>query len=81
MANNMNVVIRANGRKECIPTQNDIILEDLIGQLIIRDKIPNGNYTVTRQGMNDSLNQARSLEELAISDGDVLDLSSVGEGG
>ena len=81
MANNMSVIIRENGQKHNIPTQDDIVLEDLIEQLISRQTLHNGNYMVSREGMSDGLNQARTLSELSISDGDILDLSSVGNAG
>ena len=70
------IVIRYGGEKQTVPTQSDIILDDLLQQLGDRDCLPRGmNWVVTKMGENNALDLGVSLEENKIVDGDVLDLA------
>lgn len=78
--NEITITIRCNGQKESIPTQSDIILGDLIEQLASRSD--NGNitagqqYLATKSGTEEALDHSRSLADLGIGDGDIIDLAA-----
>lgn len=74
--NNINIIIRFNAEKQSVPTQSDIILDDLLQQLGDRDVLPrNQNWVVTKMDSNTALDLGLSLADNHITDGDVLDLA------
>lgn len=74
--NNITIIIRYAGEKQEIPTQDSIILEDLLQQLGDRGVIPaNQSWVVTKMGQDTALDLGRSLAENKITDGDILDLA------
>lgn len=76
--NEITVIIRYNGQKETIPTQSDIILGDLIEQLASRGSFITAGqqYLATKSGTEEALDHGRSLEDLGIGDGDIIDLAT-----
>lgn len=76
------IIIRYGGEKQSIPTQNDIILEDLLQQLSDRGSLPqNQNWVVTKKGANTALDLEASLAGNGIVDGDILDLALLTKAG
>jgi hypothetical protein len=74
--NDMTVFIRSGGSKEAIPTQNDIVLQDLLNQLAGRGIISAApNFIVTKVGSEEALDQGLTLADLGVVDQDVLDLA------
>ena len=73
---NITITIRYGGEKQSIPTQNDIVLEDLLQQLSDRGTLPkNQTWLVTKNGENIALDLGASLADNNIGDGDILDLA------
>lgn len=71
---NITIYIRYNEKFE-VPTQNNIVLADLLSQLADRGNIPQGqSWIVVKQNSTTPLELGRTLSELGIRDGDVLDL-------
>ena len=74
--NEITIVIRYGGEKKTVPTQSNIILDDLLQQLGERQLLPqNQNWVVTKMGGNTALDLSRSLADNNIADGDILDLA------
>ena len=74
--NEITITIRYAGEKQSVPTQDDIILEDLLQQLAGRGNLPqNQAWVVTKQGGTAALDLGASLADNHIVDGDVLDLA------
>lgn len=74
--NEITIIIRYGGEKQSVPTQSDIILEDLLQQLSDRGSLPqNQNWVVTKKGGDMALDLETSLAENGIADGDILDLA------
>ena len=73
---NINIIIRYGGEKQSVPTQNDIILDDLLQQLSDRGSLPqNQNWVVTKLGKDTALDLSATLAANNIVDGDILDLA------
>ena len=71
--NNITIIIRFNGEKQSVPTQSNVILEDLLNQLANRGVLPqNENWVVTKMNGDTALDLGRSLEANHIVDNDVL---------
>lgn len=74
--NEITIIIRYNAEKQSIPTQDDIILEDLLQQLGDRGSLPqNQNWVVTKMGGESALDLGLTLAENNVVDGDILDLA------
>lgn len=74
--NEITIVVRYGGEKQSIPTQDNIILDDLLQQLGDRHTIPQGqSWVVTKMGSDSALDLGRSLADNGITDGDILDLA------
>lgn len=74
--NEITIIIRYAGEKQSIPTQDDILLEDLLQQLSDRGSLPqNQNWVVTKKGTDAALDLGASLADNNIVDGDILDLA------
>lgn len=74
--NEITIIIRYGGEKQSVPTQSDIILEDLLQQLSDRGNLPqNQNWVVTKKGADMALDLEESLSGNGIVDGDILDLA------
>lgn len=74
--NEITITIRYGGEKHSVPTQDNIILDDLLQQLGDRGTLPRGqSWIVTRMGADMALDLGQSLAENGITDGDVLDLA------
>lgn len=74
--NEITIIIRYAGEKQSIPTQDDILLEDLLQQLSDRGSLPqNQNWVVTKKGADAALDLGASLADNNIVDGDILDLA------
>lgn len=70
------ITIRYNGEKFPVPTQDGIILDDLLSQLADQGRLPgNQNWLVTKNNSNSALALDRTLADNDVSDGDVLDLA------
>ena len=70
------ISIRYNGEKFPVPTQDDIMLDDLLQQLGDRGMIPAGqNWVVTKMDEDYALDFGLSLADNGIMDGDVLELA------
>ena len=51
--NDITIIIRYGGEKQSIPTQDNIILDDLLQQLGDRRSLPQGqSWVVTKMGSN-----------------------------
>ena len=70
----LTIIIRYNAEKHTVPTQSDIILEDLIQQLSDRGVLPNQTFVATKYGTETALDLGATLEENGIQDNDVLAL-------
>ena len=74
--NEITITIRYAGEKQSIPTQDDILLEDLLQQLSDRGSLPqNQNWVVTTKGADVAFDLGASLADNNIVDGDILDLA------
>lgn len=74
--NDITIIIRYGGEKQSIPTQDNIILDDLLQQLGDRRSLPQGqSWIVTKMGSNAAMDLGRSLADNGIADGDILDLA------
>ncbi len=74
--NEITIVIRYAGNKHTVPTQDNIILDDLLQQLSDRGTLTAGqNWVVTKMGGNSALDLGRTLADNGIGDGDILDLA------
>ena len=74
--NEITITIRYNGEKQTVPTQDNIILDDLLQQLGDRGTLPqNQNWVVTKMGSNEALDLGRTLADNQVGDGDILDLA------
>ena len=71
----LTIIIRYNAEKHTVPTQSDIILEDLIQQLSDRGVLPNQTCVATKYGTETALDLGATLEENGIQDNDVIDLA------
>ena len=70
------VTIRYGGEKQAVPTQSDIVLDDMLQQLGDMGRIPKGEvWVVTKMGGDTAMDLGKTLEENGIVDGDVLDLA------
>lgn len=71
------ITIRHNGEKHTVPTQNTIILDDLLQQLAGRGILASGQgWVVTKLNENTALDLGLSLVDNHVSDGDTLELAS-----
>ena len=61
----LTIIIRYNAEKHTVPTQSDIILEDLIQQLSDRGVLPNQTFVATKYGTETALDLGATLEEMA----------------
>jgi hypothetical protein len=69
------IFIRYASEKQSVPTQDDIVLDDLLQQLADRGALPQGkSWVVFKEGKNTAMDLGRTLAENGIVDGDVLDL-------
>lgn len=74
--NEITITIRYGGEKQSVPTQDDILLEDLLQQLSDRGSLPqNQNWVVTKKGADAALDLGASLADNNIVDGDIIDLA------
>lgn len=74
--NEITITIRYAGEKQSIPTQDDILLDDLLQQLADRGSLPqNQNWVVTKKGGDLALDLGATLADNHIVDGDILDLA------
>lgn len=74
--NDITITIRYGGEKQSVPTQDGIILDDLLQQLGDHGSLPqNQNWVVTKMGGDAALDLSQSLAENHIVDGDILDLA------
>ena len=74
--NDITIIIRSGGEKQSIPTQDNIILDDLLQQLGDRGSLPQGqSWVVTKMGGDAAMDLGRSLADNGIADGDILDLA------
>lgn len=74
-ADNITVYLHLNGEKKATDTTSDIVLQDLLEQLSDRQVIPTGNYVAMKTGFEEALDKSRTLEDLGIINGDVIDLA------
>lgn len=73
---NIAITIRYGSEKQFVPTQDNIILDDLLQQLGDRGCLPQGqSWVVTKMGENVAMDLGRTLADNGIVDGDVLDLA------
>ena len=80
--NEINVTIRYMGEKHTYPTQDDVILEDLLQQIAQRSNMPERHdWIVTKAGGDTALNLGATLAANNIVDGDILDLALPTKGG
>lgn len=80
--NEINVTIRYMGEKNTYPTQDDVILEDLLLQLAQRSNLPERHdWIATKMGGDTALNLGATLAANNIVDGDILDLALPTKGG
>lgn len=76
------IVIRYGSEKHQIPTQDDIILEDLLQQFSDRMNLDKtAGWVVSKEGQETALDLGRSLADNGVVDGDILDLALPGKGG
>jgi hypothetical protein len=74
--NEITITIRYAGEKQSVPTQDDILLEDLLQQLSDRGSLPqNQNWVVTKKGADAALDLGATLAANNVVDGDILDLA------
>lgn len=74
--NDITITIRYGGEKQSVPTQDGIILDDLLQQLGDHGSLPqNQNWVVTKMGGDAALDLSQSLADNHIVDGDILDLA------
>ena len=71
----LTIIIRYNAEKNTVPTQNDIVLEDLLQQLSDRGVLPNQTFVATMYGTETALDLGATLEENGVQDNDVIDLA------
>ncbi len=70
------ITIRYDGQKQSVPTQDGIILDDLLQQLGDQGRLPKDqNWIVTKSDGNTALSLDRSLAANGVKDGDILDLA------
>lgn len=66
--NDITIIIRYGGEKQSIPTQNNIILDDLLQQLGDRGSLPQGqSWVVTKMGGDAAMDLGRTLADNGIS--------------
>ncbi len=76
------IIIRYGSEKHQIPTQDDIILEDLLQQFSDRMSLDKtAGWVVSKEGQETALDLSRSLADNGVVDGDILDLALPGKGG
>lgn len=74
--NDITITIRYGGEKQSVPTQDNIILDDLLQQLGDRGSLPQGqSWVVTKMGGDSAMDLGRTLADNGITDGDILDLA------
>lgn len=71
----LTIIVRYIGEKHTVPTQSDIVLEDLLQQLSDRGVLPNHTFVATKYGTETALDLGATLEENGIQDNDVIDLA------
>ena len=80
---NITVYIRYQDKKEDFACPPDIVLGDLLDQIAARGEMLTAGtvYEAFAGNSEKQLDQNRSLEELGIKDGDVIDVASRGMAG
>lgn len=74
--NDISIIIRYAGEKQTVPTQDSIVLDDLLQQLGDRGSLPQEQgWVVTKMGGDRALDLGLSLAENGITDSDILDLA------
>ena len=70
------LTIRYGGEKKSIDTDDTIVLDDLLGQLVDRGDLPQSrHWVVTKMGDETAMDPSMTLAENGIANGDVLDLA------